>query len=185
MDADKLIQEQEEKIKGLRKELEALKISIISETGKLEGMLAMRPPETLSPQTEEQLKAAKPQRMRLGSKKRVVFTLIGAGLRSLEALLKHIPETEIDPRYIKDVIRDGLKDGNLEGHMGFGFDLTAKGKELLSKAPLPSDWRAFVQLSELNSKHDVQEIDDKKYRTLGIQMIGIEDSELDIPDILR
>lgn len=82
------------------------------------------------------------RRMRLGSKKRVIYQMVADGLHSLSALddtLRHF-DRDIDARYVREVIRNGMGEGDFAGNLEGEFSVTEGGKGILAKAPKPRDW---------------------------------------------
>jgi hypothetical protein len=109
------------------------------------------------------------RRMRLGSKKRVVFHLIANGLSNLESIAAQLTGSEIDHRNVRDIVREGIEKGDLAGILDSRFVLTAFGMELLDKAAKEDDWDSY---SHLITERDVSFRDD-------------EDSNYDFDDIIN
>ena len=113
----------------------------------LEGMLMMvSDKETDAPQEE--------RRMRLGSKKRVVYKLVVNGFETLKDLNLTVKDHDIDARYIRDVVRKAIQCGDILGDIDDKFILSEAGKEILAKAPKPKDWtQSYQSLSERTPPH--------------------------------
>lgn len=92
------------------------------------------------------------RRMRLGSKKRVVFHLISDGLDSVEAISKHLDGSDIDRRNVRDIVRTGIEKGDVGGSVDDRFVLTEFGKELLDKASKEEDWPNYSHLISKSTK---------------------------------
>ena len=86
------------------------------------------------------------RRMRLGSKKRVVYELIEAGAGSLQLINNHLTDSslDIDSRYVREVVRSGISEGDFSGDLEGKLVITASGKEIVSKAPHAGDWREYA-----------------------------------------
>ena len=86
--------------------------------------------------------------MRLGSKKRVVFQMIADGLESIEDVSEHLHESDISSRNVRDIVRDGIRKGDIHGEVEGRFLLSEFGNELLAKAALEDDWDKYEHLVE-------------------------------------
>ncbi len=104
----------------------------------------------VSPQAEvsepQEIQSEPPQskrRMRLGAKKRVVFLLIASGdYPNSEAIIGFLEEqrSDIDARYVREILRAGVADGDFSGSPEGFVSITDSGMELVENAPEPSDW---------------------------------------------
>ncbi len=88
-----------------------------------------------------------PRRMRLGSKKRVIYQLIEAGANTLYVLNNYITDSllDIDSRYVREVVRSGLSDGDFAGDLEGSFTITTAGQEIMTKAPYANDWGRYIE----------------------------------------
>lgn len=110
----------------------------------LEGMMMMvSDTETDGPEEE--------RRMRLGAKKRVVYTLVASGFETLKELNFAVKGYDIDSRYIRDVIRKAIKCGDILGDIDDRFIMSDSGKEILAKAPMPKDWTEVYNMLALRA----------------------------------
>ena len=116
------------------------------------------PPEYLSvdgfpaPKDDKQIAS---RRIRLGAKKRVVFQLIKQGIRSQNDLVEKLRNSDVDARYIRDVVRQGVEEGDIEIDPLDGLTLSKFGEELLSKANLPVDWSKYADLLTNEASVDI------------------------------
>lgn len=85
------------------------------------------------------------RRMRLGSKKRVIYQMIAWSVDSVEEIEHHLrySDLDIDARYARDVVRNGITKGDFSGVIDGKIVTTPAGDEILKKAPLPKDWDEF------------------------------------------
>jgi hypothetical protein len=97
------------------------------------------------------------RRMRLGSKKRVIFHLVNAGLDTIDKLTEHLSNSEIDLKYVRDVVRLGIEEGDMHGDLDDKFIMSENGKELLAKANLPPDWEKYSDLINIKSFFQVKD----------------------------
>jgi len=100
------------------------------------------------------------RRMRLGSKKRVIYQMVADGLTSLEAIedMLHYSDLHIDERYAREVIRKGMVSLDFAGGLKGEFNITEGGKGILAKAPKPKDWLTWSNL--LNEAYRSKSQDD-------------------------
>ncbi len=92
------------------------------------------------------------RRMRLGAKKRAIYTLVSKRVNSLEQITNHLTvvhKTDIDRRYIRDVVRDAITDGDMEGNIEHDFIMSDDGRAILDKAPIPKGWEAYKDAAEM------------------------------------
>lgn len=92
------------------------------------------------------------RRMRLGAKKRAIYTLVSNRVNSLEQITNHlvvVHKTDIDRRYIRDVVRDAISDGDMQGDIEHDFIMSDDGREILDKAPIPKGWEAYKDAAEM------------------------------------
>jgi len=103
--------------------------------------------------TTDSNKDLKPKRrMRLGSKKRVVYELVSKEVGNLKQLEKHLTvlsNLDITKTYIRDVVRVAIENQDMQGELDRSFIITPQGREILEKAPKPSDWGAYKQAAEM------------------------------------
>lgn len=87
------------------------------------------------------------RRMRLGSKKRVVYELIEAGVDTVQRINAYLTDSalDIDSRYIREVVRSGMSEGDFSGDLEGGISITSGGKEIMTKAPLAGDWDEYIE----------------------------------------
>lgn len=108
-------------------------------------------------QSEENVKPAERQRrFRLGAKKRVVFQLVNNFATSLRHIEQAVTGYDIDPRYIREVVRTSITEGDMSGDVEGAFEITSNGIEMLQKAPLPKDWDAYNTIFEEQKAPDAQ-----------------------------
>ncbi|MCF6446116.1 hypothetical protein L1065_15300 [Nereida sp. MMG024] len=97
-------------------------------------------------------KALPKRRMRLGAKKRAIYTLVSKQVCTIEQIETHLTvlhDTDIDRRYIRDVVRDVIADGDMQGEIDQQFIMSEMGRELLDKAPIPADYEAYRDAAEM------------------------------------
>lgn len=97
-------------------------------------------------------KATPKRRMRLGAKKRAIFTLVAKQVCTIEQIEMHLTvlhDTDIDRRYIRDVVRDAIADGDMQGEIDQQFIISEMGRELLDKAPVPDGYEAYRVAAEM------------------------------------
>lgn len=97
-------------------------------------------------------KAVPKRRMRLGAKKRAIYTLVAKRASTIEMVETHLTvlnKTDIDRRYIRDVIRDAISDGDMQGEIDNQFIISEDGREILEKAPIPTGWEAYKDAAEM------------------------------------
>ncbi|MEO0386855.1 MAG: hypothetical protein AAF281_04900 [Pseudomonadota bacterium] len=97
-------------------------------------------------------KAAPKRRMRLGAKKRAIYTLVAKQVCTIEQIETHLTvlhETDIDRRYIRDVVRDAISDGDMQGEIDQQFIISEAGREILEKAPVPDEYEAYRDAAEM------------------------------------
>lgn len=94
------------------------------------------------------------RRMRLGTKKRVVFQMIASGVTSPTAISEAVQWTDIDPRFLRDCFRSAALDGEIIGGAE-GYALTELGAELLEKAPISKDWDQYASLFNPKEAHSL------------------------------
>lgn len=95
------------------------------------------------------------RRMRLGAKKRAIYTLVSKQVSTLEQLEAHlikVHRTDIDKRYIRDVVRDALTQGDMQGDIEHQFIFSDMGREILEKAPLPAGWDEYEAAAEMRQQ---------------------------------
>ncbi|MEO1700747.1 MAG: hypothetical protein AAFR71_01740 [Pseudomonadota bacterium] len=135
-----LLLAQENKVSDLEREL-------ASERSRLEGMrLVAQEFDDVSEIATDNSEAAPKRRMRLGSKKRVVYSLVDGGNETVESLCERLSSSDIDPRYVRDVVRVAINEGDMLGNLDDRFIMSDFGKELLESAPLPRDWQNYSHL---------------------------------------
>ncbi len=140
------------KINSLNDELKEVDRNREIQKSKLDGLIFAL--NMISPNSNEQSgnkSIAKQQteikrRMRLVSKKRIIFSLIKAGYKNQADILSYLANSNIESRHIRDVIRESKVDGNISEDQNKDVFLTDKGNELLEKAPEPSDWSVYKTL---------------------------------------
>lgn len=50
---------------------------------------------------------------------------------------------------IRDVVRDAISDGDMEGNIEHDFIMSDDGREILDKAPIPKGWEAYKDAAEM------------------------------------
>jgi len=158
-EAEAIVQSERAAVKVCEEELRALRRQVISVERKMaekqarltvaEKMLAIFSPETGGSQPN---KATAKRRMRLGAKKRAVYTLVAKQVSTLKEIETHLTvlnDTDIDKRHIRELIRSALADGDMQGEIEHQFILTDFGRELLEKSPIPSDWGKYRDAAEM------------------------------------
>jgi hypothetical protein len=97
-------------------------------------------------------KATPKRRMRLGAKKRAIYTLVAKQVCTIEQIETHLTvlhDTDIDRRYIRDVVRDAIADGDMQGEIDQQFIISEMGREILEKAPVPDEYEAYKDAAEM------------------------------------
>ena len=97
-------------------------------------------------------KATPKRRMRLGAKKRAIYTLVAKQVCTIEQIETHLTvlhDTDIDRRYIRDVVRDAIADGDMQGEIDQQFIISEMGREVLEKAPVPDEYEAYKDAAEM------------------------------------
>lgn len=135
-----ILKAQEAKVSSLERELAMEKV-------RLEGMRLMAEQMAESDMPTPNVNDKPKRRMRLGSKKRVVYQLVAQGFETIETLTRQLGGSVIDARYIRDVVRDAINDDDMHGNLDDKFILSDFGKELLENAPFPKDWSDFESLT--------------------------------------
>lgn len=150
MPLDKLIADQQQKVSDIKAQLRALTDQVeglnrqhSSEDGVLKGLIMARD-QAVGPIKSDKKDE---RRMRLGAKKRVVYSLIKNGFETVGSITKALSGTDIDVRYIRDVIRKSIACKDVLGDIDDRFLLSEDGKELLQKSPLPKDWGQYEILA--------------------------------------
>ncbi|MEM9377781.1 MAG: hypothetical protein AAGA72_16295 [Pseudomonadota bacterium] len=99
------------------------------------------------------------RRMRLGAKKRAIYTLVAKQVCTLDQIATHLTvlnDTDIDRRYIRDVVRDAINDGDMQGDIDHQFVMSEAGREILEKAPVPTGWDLYEDAAEM--RHAMREV---------------------------
>lgn len=153
-----LIANQRKLIAGEIAKLDIIRKRIDSEKIKLEGMLEMQRAiggednilEKVASNASGRLaqhlnkkEAKKERRMRLGTKKRLVYALVEAAQGELRVINNTLRGSGVTPTYVRDIIRGGIEDGDFVGDVDETFSITDAGIEILERAPKPSDWEKY------------------------------------------
>ncbi len=94
------------------------------------------------------------RRMRLGAKKRVIYQLIQSGVADFDMLEECLRGVDkLDARYARSVVRSAINLGDMEGDVDQAFALTAFGRDILARAPLPSNWDEFEPIIDAYDGH--------------------------------
>jgi len=137
-------------IEAKRKEIAAFDAQIEAITQKkeiakamLEGMMLMVNQSDPSIGASPNSKSTDSRRMRLGAKKRVIYSLVINGFETVKALTSTLKESNIDRRYIRDVVRRAISSGDMLGEVDDKFILSESGKALFNGAAKPKDWQQY------------------------------------------
>lgn len=159
-EAQAVVQAEREAVRACEAEVSALKAKLIeaqrnlaektASLGVAERLVAIFDPknDTASVAT----KAAPKRRMRLGAKKRAIYTLVAKQVCTIEQIETHLTvlhDTDIDRRYIRDVVRDAIADGDMQGEIDQQFIISEAGREILEKAPVPDEYEAYRDAAEM------------------------------------
>lgn len=118
--------------------------------GVAERLVAIFDPKNDAPSAAT--KAPSKRRMRLGAKKRAIYTLVAKQVCTIEQIETHLTvlhDTDIDRRYIRDVVRDAIADGDMQGEIDQQFIISEMGREILEKAPIPADYDTYRDAAEM------------------------------------
>lgn len=118
------------KLDGLRMALDAVRSPV-----------AAPPPRADAVADEEAAAHASGQRrFRLGLQKRIIYQLVANGAETKDEIYKRTSSTEIDAKYMREVLREAVSLGDMvSGSDGF-LAITDSGREMLERAPPPKDW---------------------------------------------
>lgn len=83
------------------------------------------------------------RRMRLGAKKRMIYELVALHYSNLKILNECLANTDIDQRYVRDVVRVAINESDMDGDVDLSFSLTGGGRKILNKANKPNDWSEY------------------------------------------
>jgi hypothetical protein len=159
-EAQAVVQAEREAVRACEVEIASIKAQLAESQRKLaekaaslgvaERMLAIFDPknDTSSAAT----KVAPKRRMRLGAKKRAIYTLVAKQVCTIEQIETHLTvlhQTDIDRRYIRDVVRDAIADGDMRGEIDQQFIISENGREILEKAPVPDEYEAYRDAAEM------------------------------------
>ena len=159
-EAQAVVQAEREAVRACEVEIASIKAQLAESQRKLaekaaslgvaERMLAIFDPknDTSSAAT----KVAPKRRMRLGAKKRAIYTLVANQVCTIEQIETHLTvlhQTDIDRRYIRDVVRDAIADGDMQGEIDQQFIISETGREILEKAPVPDEYEAYRDAAEM------------------------------------
>jgi hypothetical protein len=159
-EAQAVVQAEREAVRACEVEIASIKAQLAESQRKLaekaaslgvaERMLAIFDPknDTSSAAT----KVAPKRRMRLGAKKRAIYTLVAKQVCTIEQIETHLTvlhQTDIDRRYIRDVVRDAIADGDMQGEIDQQFIISENGREILEKAPVPDEYEAYRDAAEM------------------------------------
>ena len=98
--------------------------------------------------------------MRLGVKKRIIYSMVNSGLGSEEKIneiLKY-SDLDIDSRYIREVVRTAIAEGDYSQDENGNLNLTASGREIFNNAPLPKGWKESETLLDDAMRPDPEDI---------------------------
>lgn len=115
-----------------------------------ERMLSIFEPHNVGPTVA--VKAGSKRRMRLGAKKRAIYMLVSKQVSTIDQIVTHLTvvnDTDVDRRYIRDVVRDALSTGDMTGDIERDFIMTELGRDILEKAPIPAGWEAYRDAAEM------------------------------------
>lgn len=135
-------------IKAQQEELaESLRYAAAKQDGLEEALQIMRStaPDISDPDDMD-IDGTDKRRMRLGAKKRVVYELVAIGFDSIEMITNLTQESDVDGRYVRNVVRQALSLGDMAGDIEEIFYLTPAGEEILANAPLPENWDRYSTL---------------------------------------
>lgn len=159
-EARAVVETERERVRACKREIEMAEAQLSDLKRKMsEGMASLAVAErmfSIFETQDDELSHADQEspkrRMRLGAKKRAIYTLVSKQVSTLEQLEAHLislHKTDIDKRYIRDVVRDALTQGDMQGDIEHQFIFSDMGREILEKAPLPAGWDEYEDAAEM------------------------------------
>lgn len=159
-EAQAVVQAEREAVRACETQVATIKTQLADAQRKLAEktaslVVAERLVAIFDPKNDAPSAASRPpskRRMRLGAKKRAIYTLVAKQVCTIEQIETHLTvlhDTDIDRRYIRDVVRDAIADGDMQGEIDQQFIISEMGRELLDKAPIPAEYDAYRDAAEM------------------------------------
>jgi hypothetical protein len=137
------------KLDGLRMALDAVQLPVVA---------APAPPRIEAVADDEATAHAGGQRrFRLGLQKRIIYQLVANGAETKDEIYERTRSTEIDAKYIREVLREAVSLGDMSGDSDGFLAMTDSGREMLEKAPIPKDWDQYAELFNSKEAHNLFE----------------------------